>query len=246
MVFEKFMRKRKIREQNLPVHIGIIPDGNGRWAQKRNMPRSMGHRQGSKTLKQVMNYAADIGIKYVTIYAFSTENWKRPKEEVDALMDLLSEFLGESRDELFKKNVRVRIIGEIKSLSDTLSERIEDVEKATAENTGLHLTIALNYGGRDEIIKAVKKICEDYKCGNLNIDEINDGKFKEYLYTKDMPDPDLIIRTAGEHRVSNFLIWQGAYAEFYSSPVLWPDFKSADFDEALRDYKNRDRRYGGL
>lgn len=246
MFFRKIKKSKLNKDSILPVHIGIIPDGNGRWAKKRNMPRSYGHREGSKTLKRIMNYAADVGIKYVTIYAFSTENWKRPGDEVEALMDLLSEYLDESRTELFEKNVRVRVIGETEELEKTLHERIMDVERATGQNTGLHLTIAINYGGRDEILRAVKDICEEYRLGKITGEDITGEMFKNYLYTKDLPDPDLIIRTGGESRMSNFLIWQGAYGEFYSTHVLWPDFSSRDFDDAIEEYGKRERRYGGL
>ena len=230
----------------LPMHIAIIPDGNGRWAKQRGLPRSTGHRRGSETLKEIVKCCARIGIKYITAYAFSTENWKRPKEEVDSLMNLLDEFPSRAHEELKESDIRINVIGDISKLPKSLAEKIHDVEKMTKNNTGLQFNIALNYGGRDEIVSAIRKICQDVKDGKLDINDINEQVVKSKLYTYDIPDPDLIIRTAGEKRVSNFLLWQLAYSELWTSDVLWPDFTEKHLLEALFEYQKRERRYGGL
>lgn len=243
----KIFKKNKLSNfENLPVHIAIIPDGNGRWAKKRGLPRSTGHRQGSDSLKQIVKYCAKIGIKYLTTYVFSTENWKRPKEEVDSLMNLLQEFLSRAHEELSGSNIRINVIGDTTKLSKSLSDEILKVEDMTRNNTGLQFNIALNYGGRDEIISAIKKICQDVKDGKLEVDSINEKVVSSKLYTYNIPDPDLVIRTAGEKRISNFLLWQLAYSELWISDVLWPDFTEQHLIEAINEYQKRERRYGGL
>lgn len=233
-------------KDNLPVHIAMIPDGNGRWAKMRGLPRNVGHREGSNKLKEIVKYCSKIGIKYLTIYTFSTENWKRPKNEVDTLLSLLLEFLRKADIELSGSNIRIRIIGNIKGLPDEFREEIPGVEKLTENNTGLNLYIALNYGGRDEIINTVRDIAEDVAKGKLDAGDIDADEISGRLYTRGVPDPDLLIRTGGEKRASNFLLWQLAYTEFWYSDVLWPDFKSKHLDEAIDEYRKRNRRYGGI
>lgn len=247
-ILHSLFRKKqaKANESNLPVHIAIIPDGNGRWAKKRGLPRSAGHKQGSYTLKRIVKFSNNLGIKYLTIFTFSTENWKRPKSEVEALMTLLLEFLRNAEKELEGANVRIRVIGDVKKLSEELQTEIARVEKLTADNDGLVLNIALNYGGRDEILHAVKDIAEDVGNGRLKLEDINDILFSSRLYTAGIPDPDLLIRTSGEKRASNFLLWQLSYAEFWYTDVLWPDFQESDLLTAIDEFKKRNRRYGGV
>jgi len=234
------------KDKPLPTHVAIIPDGNGRWASKRGLPRNMGHREGANTLREVVEFCAKIGIKYVTVYAFSTENWKRPKSEVDALMELLLEFLKKADKELSDKNVRIRVIGDIEGLPEVFHEEIPKVMKMTEKNDGMILNIALNYGGRDEIVTAVKKIIRDIREDKLEENNINEETISERLYTANIPDPDLIIRTSGEMRSSNFLIWQSAYSELWFTDVLWPDIKETDIIEAIVSYQKRNRRFGGI
>jgi len=230
----------------LPVHIAIIPDGNGRWAKKRGLPRNAGHREGSNTLKAIVKYCAKLGIKYMTVFTFSTENWKRPKSEVDGLMSLLKEFLKNAENELSGSNVRIKVIGDISVLSEELQREILRVERMTEKNTGLTLNIALNYGGRDEIVFAVRQIGKEIAEGKLSLSDIDSNLISERLYTCGIPDPDLIIRTSGEKRSSNFLLWQSAYSEYWYTNVLWPDFRPDDLKEAIRDYQLRNRRFGGI
>ena len=250
MFFKKKVNKNeqsileKIDKDKLPKHIGIIMDGNGRWAKERNLPRTMGHRAGVETLKVIVRKASDIGIKYLTLYAFSTENWKRPAEEINALMSLLVEYLGSELNELHKNNVIVNSIGDISKLPLPCQKILYESKKKTKNNTGLTLNLALNYGSRDEIIKAVKEISSEVKSGNISIDDIDEKTIENHLYTKGMPDPDLIIRPSGELRISNFLLWQMAYSELYFSNIYWPDFKPEDLYKAIYDYQNRDRRFG--
>ncbi len=232
--------------KRLPAHIAIIMDGNGRWAKKRNIPKNLGHREGANTLKKIVAYCDKIGIKYLTVYAFSTENWKRPKSEVDALMSLLLEFLKNADRELAGKNVSIRIIGNVKALSDVLQKEISRVTKSTAGNTGMQLNIALNYGGREEIINAVRALVKDVELGNIKSADINEEKLSNRLYTAGVPDPDLLIRTSGEKRLSNYLLWQSAYTEFWYTDVLWPDFKEQDVLQAILEYQKRERRFGGI
>lgn len=230
----------------IPTHLAIIMDGNGRWAKKRMMPRNFGHTQGSKRVEEVCRAAHDIGIKYLTIYAFSTENWNRPKDEVNALMKILRDYLKESIKKSRDNNMRVRVIGDRAGLSEEIKEDIVKLEEASQNNTGLNFQIALNYGSRDEILRGIKKMMEEYKEGKIPLNMVNETLLSSYLDTKDIPDPDLLIRTSGEERISNFLLWQSAYTEFYFTEVLWPDFTKEELVKAIKQYTSRDRRYGGI
>ena len=236
----------EIDEKNIPQHVAIIMDGNGRWAKKRNMPRTMGHKAGVETIRRIVKEADRLGIKFITLYAFSTENWKRPKDEVSALMNLIVEYLKRELDEMHRNNVKIKSMGDLTKLPDKCRKALEDAFEKTKDNTGVVLNIALNYGGRDDIIRGVKSLVKDVQEGKLSIDDINEGMFNDYLYTKNIPDPDLIIRPSGEQRISNFLLWQCAYSEFWYSNVNWPDFSEKDLQKAIYDYQNRDRRYGGV
>lgn len=228
-------------ERKIPTHIAIIMDGNGRWAKKRGLPRSAGHSAGSKKFKEIARYCNKIGVKYLTVYAFSTENWKRPKDEVDSLMNLFRQYLSDSTN--FKKeNVKLRFIGDIDALPEDIKELMANSERESSVATGLTAILAINYGGRDEIKNAVKKIVKD----GIPAEEITEDTVSEYLYTKDYPDPDLIIRPSGEFRLSNFLIWQSAYSEFWFDDILWPDFSADDLERAIDAYNGRDRRFGGV
>ena len=228
---------------NVPEHVAIILDGNGRWAKKRLMPRNYGHLQGAKTVEEMCEVIWNLGVKYFTVYAFSTENWKRPQSEVDALMKLLRNYLVDCLERTAKNNMRVRVIGDKTGLSPDIAAAIEELEAASSVNTGLNFTIAINYGSRDEMIRAMKKMLAD---GHTDPEELTEELFESYLDTAGMPDPDLFIRTSGEQRVSNFLLWQLAYSEFYFTPVLWPDYNRDTMIEALRAYSKRDRRFGGV
>lgn len=232
--------------QNIPRHVAIILDGNGRWAKKRKMPRNYGHAQGSKAVEKICEDAYNIGIKYLTVYAFSTENWKRPKDEVDALMKLLKNYLDTSIKTSQKNNMRVRIIGDKSSLSEDIRVKINELEEASKENTGLNFQVAINYGSRDEIIRAVKALSKDLKESRVAFDDIDEGVISQYLDTGDIPDPDLLIRTSGEQRLSNFLLWQLAYTEFYFTDVLWPDFNTEDLLKAVKHYSDRERKFGAI
>ncbi len=231
---------------NVPKHVAIILDGNGRWAKKRNMPRNFGHVQGSKTVEKIIEDGYNMGIEYITVYAFSTENWKRSKDEVDALMKLLAKYLIDCIERSTKNNMKVRVIGDKSGLDKKLVERINELEDATRNATGLKFTIAINYGGRDEIRRAVKKIVEDAQNGLISADDITEDLINDKLDTAGLPDPDLLIRTSGEERLSNFLPWQLAYTEFYFTDVLWPDFSKEDLLTAIRYYNGRERRFGGV
>ncbi|MBE5923857.1 MAG: isoprenyl transferase [Lachnospiraceae bacterium] len=231
---------------NVPKHVAIILDGNGRWAKKRNMPRNYGHVQGSKTVEQIIEDAYNMGIEYVTVYAFSTENWKRSKDEVDALMKLLGKYLIDCIERSTKNNMCVRVIGDKTGLDPKLVKRINELEEATVNNSGLKFTIAINYGGRDEIRRAVADIAKDVGEGKLEVSEITEDLISDRLDTAGLPDPDLLIRTSGEERLSNFLPWQLAYTEFYFTDVLWPDFCKEDLLTAIRYYNGRERRFGGV
>lgn len=233
-----------ISKLNIPNHVAIILDGNGRWAKKRMMPRNYGHAKGAKAVEQICEDAYNIGINYLTVYAFSTENWKRPKDEVDALMKLLSDYLEDSLNRATKNNMCVKVIGDKTALSMDLQDKIEKLETVTKNNTGLHFTIALNYGSRDEIVRAIRKITADVKNGKLNIEDITEQVYADYLDTKGIPDPDLLIRTSGEERLSNYLLWQLAYTEFYFTDCLWPDFDKKELLKAIVEYTKRDRRFG--
>lgn len=232
--------------RNTPQHVAIILDGNGRWAKKRFLPRNMGHAQGAKTVEKICEDAWDLGIKYLTVYAFSTENWKRSEEEVGALMKLLNKYLSDCLERSSKNNMRVRVIGDIRRLSSELQEQIRELEEKSSVNTGLNFTVALNYGGRDEIIRGMKRMVEDIKKQNLSSECITEEFFSSYLDTKGVPDPDLMIRTSGEQRISNYLLWQMAYTEFYFTDVLWPDFDKKELEKAIDYYTGRDRRFGGV
>lgn len=228
-------------EGKIPSHIGIILDGNGRWAKKRLMPRSFGHTQGAKNIENICSAAYSLGIKYLTVYAFSTENWKRSDEEVNALMKLFNKYLINYRKKAVDENMRVSIIGDRSKLTPKMIENIEILEKDTKDNTGLHFQIAINYGGRDEVIRAIKKFVKN----GGNIDNLHEKDITDNLDTSFIPDPDLIIRTSGELRISNFLLWQCAYSEFYFTDVLWPDFDKNELKKAINYYADRNRRYGG-
>lgn len=230
----------------IPQHIAIILDGNGRWAKKRGLPRNMGHVEGAKNVEHICEAAHDLGVKYVTMYAFSTENWKRPADEVKALMNLLRNYLKTCLKTAEKNNMRVRVIGDKAVLDDDIRNRIAELEKATKNYDGLNFQIALNYGSRDEMIRAMKRLCADCKDGALEVEQINEQLFESYLDTHDIPDPDLMIRTSGEQRLSNYLLWQLAYSEFYFTEVLWPDFNKDELVKAIEYYNGRDRRFGGV
>ena len=225
----------------LPTHIAIIMDGNGRWAEKRSLPRSAGHIAGAKTFKDIARYCNKIGLKYLTVYAFSTENWKRPNDEVDGIMKLLRDYLKDAEN--FKdENIKVKFIGNLEPLDDDIKSLIEKNEKGSQNATGLNLNIAINYGGKDEITQAVRKIVSE----GISPTEINEDTISSHLYTAGMPDPDFIIRPSGEYRLSNYLIWQSAYAEYWFSDILWPDFTPKHLEKAIDEYNHRNRRFGGV
>lgn len=232
------MEKLKI----IPKHIGIIMDGNGRWAERRNLPRIMGHKEGIKAVRRTVKGAVKYGIEYLTLYSFSTENWKRPKEEVEFLFSLMEKNLKKEGENLNKNNVKVRFMGRKEELPKNLIEIMDYVENLTKKNTGLNLIFAINYGGKSEIVDCIKRIIEN----GYKIEDINEDLINKFLYLPDVPEPDLIIRTSGEKRLSNFLIWQSAYSEFYFTPVLWPDFDEKEFLKALIDYQKRKRKFGGI
>ncbi|MBO4456116.1 MAG: isoprenyl transferase [Butyrivibrio sp.] len=232
--------------KKIPEHVAIILDGNGRWAKAKGLPRNVGHMQGAKVVEDILVDARDMGIKYLTVYAFSTENWSRPEAEVSALMTILRNYLKTSIKKAMKNNVRCRVIGERSALSPDIIEAIDNLEKTTAGNTGLTFTIAINYGSRDEIRRSVIKIADKVKSGELDPSEITEDMISSNLDTEFMPDPDLLIRTCNEQRVSNFLLWQLAYTEFYFTPVAWPDFSKEELAKAVEAYGNRNRKYGGL
>lgn len=230
----------------VPEHIAIILDGNGRWAKAKGMPRNYGHAQGSKNVEHICEVAYKMGVKYLTVYAFSTENWKRAKSEVDALMTLLRNYMKTCLKTAKKNNMRIRVIGDIAPLDEDIRLRILELERASAENDGLHFQIAINYGSRNEIMRAVRTISEQVKDGMVSPDEIDEKLISQMLDTKDIPDPDLLIRTSGEMRLSNYLLWQLAYSEFYFTEVAWPDFSKKELEKAIAYYNRRDRRYGGV
>ncbi len=231
---------------NVPQHVAIILDGNGRWAKSKGMPRNYGHIQGAKNVEVVCKAAHDMGIKYLTVYAFSTENWKRPSDEVAALMKLLKSYLDTCLKTAKKNNMRVRVIGDKTGLDDAFCKKIAQLEEATKDYDGLNFIVALNYGSRDEIIRAVKKMAEKVQADELAVEDITEADFEDYLDTAGIPAPDLMIRTSGEQRLSNFLLWQLAYSEFYFTPVPWPDFNGEELRKAVEAYNDRDRRYGKI
>ena len=226
----------------LPVHVAIIMDGNGRWAQQRGLPRLAGHRAGVANIRRVVEVCAKLGVKYLTLYAFSTENWRRPRVEVTGLMRLLSQAVERETDVLHRAGVRLNHLGKVEGLSPRQQREVQRALELTKDNTGLVLSVAFNYGGRDEIVQAVRRILQD----GVEPEKVDETLFSRYLYTADLPDPDLIIRTAGEMRLSNFLIWQAAYSEYYSTSVFWPDFNEGEVVLALEAYSQRQRRFGGL
>jgi len=246
--FKKDTIKEKIQidMERIPAHIAIIMDGNGRWAKQRKLPRTMGHRAGMKNIKMMVEESSNLGVKYLTLYAFSTENWKRSKEEVGALMDLVVEFINKEFEELHRNNVKLNSIGDISKLPEKSRAAVENAMYKTRNNTGLTLNIALNYGGRDEIIKGVKEIAKEVLEGKLQVDNIDDKIISDHLYTSGMPDPDIVIRPSGELRLSNYLLWQSAYSEFWFSNINWPDFTKEDLRRAISDFQKRDRRFGGV
>lgn len=232
-----------MKEQQLPRHIGIIMDGNGRWAKLRGLPRTAGHKAGAAIFKKIMTHCGELGIQYVTVYAFSTENWKRSPEEVHALMDLFMEYLEDAKN-YYKDNIQIHILGDKTAFSDEMNRRIEVCESDTANATGLHLNVALNYGGQHELTQAMQQIAREVKEGKLSPEEITEQTVEDHLYTAGMPPVDLIIRPSGEYRLSNFMIWQAAYAEYVFMDVLWPDFGPKELDKALAIYAKRSRRFG--
>ena len=228
----------------IPRHIGIIMDGNGRWAKNRGLPRTAGHVQGAKTFKKCVGFCRDLGVECVTFYAFSTENWKRPKDEVDALMNLLRNYMKTCLKTAEKNRMCVRVLGDKSKLDEDIRARIAELEEATKDNDGLHFQIAINYGGRDEIVRAVRRLSRDVKEGKVSEGEITEQLFDDYLDTHGIPAPDLLIRTCNEQRISNFLLWQLAYTEFYFTEVAWPDFTKEELGKAVEAYNHRNRKFG--
>ncbi len=235
-----------IKFKRIPKHLAIIMDGNGRWAKKRNLPRIFGHKEGAKSVREIIEASAKIGIKYLTLYAFSTENWKRPDKEVNFLMNLLNNYLTKEEKTLIDNDIRLNVIGDISKLPEKIQKKIDRLKRITKNNKRMMLILALNYGARSEITQAVKKISSMVKKGKLKTGKIKESTISENLYTAGIPDPDLLIRTSGEMRVSNFLLWQIAYSEIYISDVLWPDFRKKELFKAIKEYGRRERRYGGL
>lgn len=231
---------------NVPEHIAIILDGNGRWAKSKGMPRTYGHTVGAKNVETICRAAHELGVKYVTMYAFSTENWSRPADEVKALMKLLGEYIKKCMKTAKKDNLRVRFIGDLSKLDEKLRANIKELTEYSSQFTGLTLTIAINYGSRDEMTRAIRKVAKDVKDDNISVDDIDEALFSSYLDTKDIPDPDFMIRTSGEQRLSNYLLWQLAYTEFYFTPVAWPEFTPDELKKAIEEYDKRNRRFGGI
>ncbi len=230
----------------IPQHVAIILDGNGRWAKQRGMPRNYGHTRGAKNVEVICEEAWDLGIKYLTVYAFSTENWSRPEEEVNALMKLLRSYMKNCMKRALKNHMRVRVIGDKSKLAPDIREAIERLEEVTKVQQGLNFQIAINYGSRDEMLRGMRRMLRDYGQGGFALEELDEQRFEGYLDTSGIPSPDLLIRTSGELRLSNYLLWQLAYSELYFTPVPWPDFTKEELVKAIEDYNNRDRRYGGI
>lgn len=230
----------------IPQHVAIILDGNGRWAKAKGLPRNYGHVEGAKTVEKICEEAWRMGIKYLTVYAFSTENWKRPKDEVDALMKLLRNYMKSCLKIATKNDMRVRVIGDKTGLAEDIRTKIEELEKISENNGGLNFQIAINYGSRDEIVRGVRRMIEDAKSGKLQAEDMDEEKFASYLDTAGIPDPDLLIRTSGEERLSNFLMWQLSYTEFYFTDVPWPAFTKRELEKAIEKYNSRDRRFGSV
>ncbi len=235
------------KNTNLPVHIGIIMDGNGRWAEERGLPRSQGHKKGAEVFREICRHCGKLGIKYVTFFAFSTENWKRSEKEVNGILSLFREFLRELDEKKDgKEKFTLRFLGSREGLPAQLKELMEKVESSEGVKEGLHVNIAFNYGAREEILHAVRQLSQGIKDGSVSINDIDEESFSSLLYTKGQPDPDLIIRPSGEYRLSNFLLWQSAYSEIYIDSVLWPDYRPEDLDRAINEYSKRNRRFGGV
>lgn len=243
-----FGKSAVTKAQEVPCHIAVTMDGNGRWAKKRGLPRSAGHAAGAETFRTIATYCKDIGVRYFTVYAFSTENWKRPQEEVDALMDLFRKYLREAAETMAERGVAVRILGDLTLLPEDIKALIQETSEIadTLGEDAATASLCINYGGRDEIKNAVRRIAERVQAGELAPEEITEDTVSSALYTAHLPDPDLIIRPSGEIRLSNFLLWQSAYAEYYFTPVLWPDFTTKDMDAAIADFNRRSRRFGGI
>ena len=242
-------RKKKQKAwdpRRLPRHIAIIMDGNGRWGSRRALPRTAGHAVGAETFRRIATYCKNIGIEYLTVYAFSSENWKRPIDEINTIMELLEKYLREALETMERERVRMKFFGDLSALSPSLQELIAETEDVSRRYDGVQVNICINYGGRDEIVMAAKSFMRDVEAGEMNADELTAEQFADYLYSSEIPDPDVVIRPGGEMRVSNFLIWQAAYSEWYFTDVLWPDFSEAELDKAIIEYQNRERRYGGV
>lgn len=236
--------KEQINMERIPQHVAIIMDGNGRWAKSKGLDRIFGHREGVDSVDKVMEAASDLGVKYITLYAFSTENWNRPEQEVNALMEILSQALKKYIEKISKNNVRLMVVGDKSRLSQLTLSNLSEAEKMTEMNTGLTMILAISYSSRWEIVEAAKRIASEVKAGSLNVDQIDEKVFSDHLATAGIPDPDLLIRTSGELRISNFLMWQLSYSELYFTPVSWPEFKKEQFFEAIIDYQKRERRFG--
>jgi undecaprenyl diphosphate synthase len=232
--------------ERIPQHVAIIMDGNGRWAKRRGLPRTLGHRQGAETVRRAVETATDLGIKYLTLFGFSTENWSRPAEEVGELMSLMRHYLRGNVAELHEKGVRLRIIGERERLEPDVLKIVESAEQTTAGNGRIHLTIAFSYGARQEMVLAARRLAEEVRAGRMTPEQIDQAAISQRLLTADLPDPDLLIRTSGEQRISNFLLWQLAYTELVFVDTLWPDFSRTDLDHAIQEFNKRERRYGGV
>ena len=243
---EKTAERLGLTAEQMPRHIAIIMDGNGRWAQKKGLPRAKGHRQGGKTVEKIAQCCVDFGIESLTLYSFSLENWERPESEVNTLMHLYTQYLIGIRSTMMENNVKLIHLGRLAQLPEAVKKELAKTIEVTAGNTGMKLALALNYGGRTEIVDAAKKIAQQYKMGEINMEDINEGYFSRHLYTDGLAEPDLLIRTANEMRVSNFLLWQISYSEFYVTKVLWPDFKKTNLERAIRAYAKRNRRFGTI
>lgn len=244
-----FKKKPNITEldmSNIPKHIGVIMDGNGRWAKRRGLPRSAGHKRGADILENICDCCNALGVHVLTVYAFSTENWSRPQKEIDALMDLLYDYLMQVEEKFRGRDMKLKISGDISPLSDKIKKAIAHAEDVTSSGKQMILNIALNYGGRDDIVRAARKIADEAANGSLKASDLTEQSFAGYLDTAGLPEVDLIIRPSGEKRLSNFMLWQAAYAEFWYSDICWPDFTEADMKQAILDYQNRDRRFGGV
>ena len=246
MVFGKKREQFRLDPENIPAHIAVIMDGNGRWAQKRGLPRTAGHSAGSEAFQRAAEHLSDLGVNYFTVYAFSTENWKRPQEEVGAIMGLLDRYLHKAIREMAQKNIRLRFFGDLSPLSDSLKTLIAETDSISAHTSGMQVNVCLNYGGRDELTRAARQLAQECVRGSLRPEDISEDLVSARLYSAGIPDPDLMIRPGGELRLSNFLLWQNAYSEFYFTDTLWPDMNEAELDRAIAVYQRRKRRYGGI